>query len=222
MKRWELAILIGLILAIFTGSMSGFAAQCETVREDTIRLHILANSDSDADQALKLKVRDAVLREGADLFGTAPDKRGAVELARSNTGRIAEIAERTLRENGCRDSVEVQVVNMYFATRQYGDVVMPAGHYDAVRILIGEGKGHNWWCVMFPPMCLPAAESRGTREAALAEGELIPAEPEYKVKFAVVEAYEALKDKLEKLFSGECSPAAPSAKQNRQSAAEPK
>ncbi|WP_312641449.1 stage II sporulation protein R [Hydrogenoanaerobacterium sp.] len=198
MKRWELSILIGLVLSIITGSITGFAAQCDTVRGSTIRLHILANSDSQSDQALKLMVRDAVLTEAADAFGGAETKERAVKLARENLGEITAVAEKTLRANGCNDKVTAQVVNMFFTTRQYGSVMMPAGRYDAVRILIGEGAGRNWWCVMFPPMCLPAAEKKQRSEMSAAEQILISAEPEYELKFAVVEAYEKLKDKWEK------------------------
>lgn len=200
MKRWELSILIGLILSIITSSITGFAAQCDVVRDSTIRLHILANSDSKSDQALKLMVRDAVLTEAADVFGGAPTKQRAVELAQQNINKITAVAEKTLRANGCNDKVTAQVVNMFFATRQYGDVVMPAGHYDAVRILIGEAAGKNWWCVMFPPMCLPAAEKKQSSEITKAEQVLITAQPEYELKFAVVEAYEKLKEEWQERF----------------------
>lgn len=196
MKRIELAILIGLILSITTNSITSFAARCDTVRQNTIRLHILANSDSEADQALKLLVRDAVLTQTADVFTGAQTKEEAVNRARENKVRVQHAAEETLRKNGCGDLVEVQVVKMFFATRQYGEVVMPAGEYDAIRILIGNGAGHNWWCVMFPPMCLPAAEQKqNDAPPTQAEQTLIPAQPEYNVKFAVVELYEKWKEK---------------------------
>lgn len=197
MKRWEISILIGLILSITTNSITSFAAQCSEVRQSTIRLHILANSDSEADQALKLLVRDAVLTQTADVFGGAQEKEQTIALAQSNIGRITTVAEKTLRENGCNDSVTVQVVNMFFETRQYGNVVMPAGQYDAVRILIGAGAGHNWWCVMFPPMCLPAAQGKPNPALTQEQNDmLIPAQPEYQIKFAVVEVYEKLREKL--------------------------
>lgn len=196
MKRWELCILVGLVAALITGSMTGFAARCDAVRQDSIRLHILANSDSERVQQLKLMVRDAVLAETADAFQGAQTKEEAVERARAGLDRITAVAERTLRENGCNDPVRAQVVNMFFTTRQYGSVVMPAGRYDAVRILIGDAAGRNWWCVMFPPMCLPAAEQKPSSEMTEAERALIPAEPEYEVRFAVVEWYESLREKL--------------------------
>lgn len=195
MKRWELSILIGLVLSIALGGMTGFAQQCDAVRGDTIRLHIIANSDDPADQALKLKVRDAVLSETAEVFTHSASKEEAVAAARRNLVRIADTAVRTLRESGCDDTVTAQVTNMFFATRQYSDVMMPAGHYDTVRIVIGEGAGQNWWCVMFPPMCLPAAEAgEVSEEAELAQAKLIPAKPEFRVKFAVVELYEKAKE----------------------------
>lgn len=196
MKKIELAILVGLVLSIVTCSITSFAADCVEVREDTIRLHILANSDTEADQALKLLVRDAVLTQTADIFSASRTKAEAVEKARAGTGEIVRVAEETLSKNGCGDAVRAEVTNMFFATRQYGGVVMPAGRYDAVRVYIGEAEGHNWWCVMFPPMCLPAAAGKSKSEqAAVAENSLIPAAPEYEVKFAVVEAVETIKEK---------------------------
>ena len=204
MKRIELAVLIGLVLSIATCSVTSFAADCGTVRAETIRLHILANSDTEADQALKLLVRDAVLKEANTAFGTAETKAQALEKASAGVGEITRVAESTLRKNGCNDTVRVEVTNMFFETRQYGNVIMPAGRYDAIRIYIGEAKGRNWWCVMFPPMCLPAAESDKDRKtqtetAAQAEQILIEAAPEYEVKFAIVEVIEAVKEKLQQV-----------------------
>ena len=217
MKRWELAILIGLLLSIFTNSITGFAQQCGEVRASTVRLHILAASDTEEDQALKLMVRDAVLREEGAIFADAQNREDALRCAQSLIPRIEETARRVLQEQGRNMNVRAEVVNMYFETRHYPEegVVMPAGRYDAVRILLGDGVGRNWWCVMFPPLCLPAAENptpdqqaaqERVRQAA-ADGALIADQPKYEMKLAVVEAYESIKE----LFAKDGTQESPSA-----------
>ncbi|MEG2537593.1 MAG: stage II sporulation protein R [Hydrogenoanaerobacterium sp.] len=203
MKKIELAVLAVLIMSVISCSFTSFASACGAVRDETIRLHILANSDTDADQALKLMVRDAVLAEADKAFGKSTTKEEALLNAQAGMGEIISTAEDILRNNGCNDAVRAELTNMFFTTRQYGSVVMPAGRYDAVRVYIGEGKGRNWWCVMFPPMCLPAAKagasvSEKSPQQLAAEAVLIEAKPEYKAKLAAVELYEKLKEKLHK------------------------
>ena len=156
MKRIEYALLIGIIFAVALSGITGFAAECEELRGEVLRLHIIAGSDSDDDQRLKYLVRDCILAEGAELFEGA-DSTAARELAHEQLPRIEALARGVLRENGRSDDVSARLVNMYFGTRKYGDMLVAAGWYDALRITIGEGEGENWWCVMFPPMCLPAA-----------------------------------------------------------------
>ncbi|MEG1954291.1 MAG: stage II sporulation protein R [Hydrogenoanaerobacterium sp.] len=203
MKKIELAVLAALVMSVISCSFTSFASACGAVRDETIRLHILANSDTDADQALKLMVRDAVLAEADKAFGKSTTKEEALLNAQAGMGEIISTAEDVLRNNGCNDEVRAELTNMFFTTRQYGSVVMPAGCYDAVRVYIGEGKGRNWWCVMFPPMCLPAAKAGASvteksPQQLAAEAVLIEAKPEYKAKLAAVELYEKLKEKLHK------------------------
>lgn len=179
-------------------SCTAFAKQCTEIREQVLRLHILANSDSEADQALKLKVRDAVLQEGADIFEGAKDLLTAQGNITGQSNRLKAIAEQTIYQNGASYPVTVEIDQEYFNTRTYEDVTLPAGQYNAVRILIGEGEGKNWWCVMFPPMCLPAAESEATIDQVLTEEgtKLVRSNPKYEVRFKIVELFEELKEKL--------------------------
>lgn len=195
-KRLEYSMLIGLIFSVLMGSTAAFGAQCDTVRQDVVRLHILANSDSQEDQALKLQVRDAVLAEAAHLFQPAGDQAEACRQLEEELPALEALARRTLQAAGCEDEVEAQVVNMYFSTRSYDGFDLPAGRYDALRINIGEGAGHNWWCVVYPPLCVTAAqpESETTQQArqeVLALGQT----PVYKPKLAVVELWENLREK---------------------------
>lgn len=198
MKKIEKALLFGLILSILVGSFSAFASDCSTIRESVLRLHILANSDSDEDQALKLKVRDRILEETGDLFENASNLENAESSAANSLELVRSIAEDEVRKQGYDYPVRAELCNMFFETRQYDDITMPAGRYDAVRITIGEAKGHNWWCVLYPPMCIPAAQPKQELGDVLTEDgmEVVTSKPKYEVRFACVELFERIKETL--------------------------
>lgn len=156
--KWEWALALASVLCIFYAAVSAEGESVEAIRENTVRLHIVANSDSPEDQALKLQVRDAVLARSDELFGDLEDKEDALDAIREKLPAIEEAAEAALRENGCQEPVRAGVTNLYFDIKRYGDrAILPAGEYDALQLVIGEGQGHNWWCVMFPPLCVPTA-----------------------------------------------------------------
>lgn len=146
-----------------SGIITALSAK-DHVEESIVRLHILAKSDSDEDQALKLKVRDAVLAASDEMFTPYSTAEEAETSLETQMDRIKEIAENTLRENGCTDNVICELTAMPFDTRVYDDLTVPAGNYTALRITIGEGKGKNWWCVMYPPLCVPCASMEMTDE----------------------------------------------------------
>ena len=154
MKRIEIAALCGILLSIALSSLSVFADDCEALHGEVLRLHIIANSDSPEDQALKLKVRDRILAETGDLFSAEKNLDAAKRDAAASLDRLCRLAEDELSENGCDDPVFAEVCRMWFDTRFYGDYTLPAGTYDAVRLTIGKAEGKNWWCVLFPPLCL--------------------------------------------------------------------
>lgn len=195
MKKIEWSVLIALVFTILFGSVTTFAAECSQIREDVLRLHILANSDSEEDQALKLKVRDRILLEMGDVFETPETLEDAKTAASKHLDEIREIAQQEVYDNGYDYPVHAELINMYFTTREYETFTLPAGMYDAVRITIGDAEGKNWWCVLYPPLCLPAAQSEETLEQALGEEEtdLVTRNPQYEVRFAVVEWFENLK-----------------------------
>lgn len=200
--RLTAAMLLTLAVAMAYGTVVPFAQECEEIRGETLRLHILANSDSEEDQRVKLLVRDAVLREYGTLFGSCEDNRDAAETAMAYRGEIRALCEQVLAENGAEPKAEIMITEMYFSTRTYEEgVTLPAGNYLALRILLGEGKGRNWWCVMYPPLCIPAASEE---HAAQIEQEIraLSEAPNYQPKFAVVELYETLKEKAGGLFGG--------------------
>lgn len=152
------AMLAGAAAAVLLGSFSVFARQCEELPDRLFRLHILANSDSEEDQRLKYQLRDFIMGDMEYIFEGCSTSQEAKEAAKTALPEIAEKAQRFLHEKGCDQTVTVSVENTYFTTRRYGSLVVPAGNYDALRIVIGEGEGQNWWCVMFPPLCLGAVE----------------------------------------------------------------
>lgn len=199
MKRFEWALLIGLVVSIAV-SMWGFAADCAALREEVLRVHILANSDSAADQRLKLQVRDALLAQSAALFGGAETLPEAEAALARQLDEVEKIANAALAAAGSSDTARAELVNMYFTTRHYeGEEYsqafsMPAGRYDAIRVTIGAGQGRNWWCVAYPPMCIDAAKPEAGADVEariLALQETVV----YRPKLAVVEWYEELKEK---------------------------
>ena len=213
LRRWELALLLGVALAALLGVwLDGAQA---ALSDQVIRLHVLANSDSEADQALKLRVRDAVLAEAEELFvpgaGRAEEwnlhiagRAETEELLRAHLYDLAAAGAEVVGEAGYSYPVTASLVHDYwFPPKTYTDFALPAGAYTALRIEIGAGGGQNWWCVVFPPLCLGSV-SETTQETALEAGltenqvSLMTGEDEgYVVKFKAVELLEQFKGWLE-------------------------
>ncbi len=175
-------------------SICGFAGEVNDLRGRVLRLHILANSDSAVDQSVKLKVRDAVVEECAGLLNGAKNADDAAVIAATKLDDVCAVAERVLREQGADYGVTAEVSETYFPTRVYDNVTLPAGRYPAVQLLLGKAEGHNWWCVLFPPLCVSAATDRKTTADVLTDAEdaLVTDAPRYKVKFKLIEWWEAL------------------------------
>lgn len=173
-------------------SVIPFEAQCSELSQDVFRLHILANSDSEADQSLKIKVRDEVLDYTEDLFNSANSKEEAERIISDNLQSISNVAYQTVLDNGYDYVVTAEITNMYFTTRYYEGYTLPSGMYDALRITIGEGEGHNWWCVMYPSICISSAEDKESKaKEALDDDEYnIVCNEQYQYKFKVVEMFE--------------------------------
>lgn len=211
-KKIDIALLIGFVIAIVAGNFSAFANNCDDIRSSVVRLHILANSDSREDQQLKLMVRDRLLLNAGDIFGEADSIEIAEANVDANLRKIEEISREVIEENGSDYEVHAELTNMYFTTRVYDNITMPAGYYDALRITIGEAKGQNWWCVLYPPLCLPAATAQNSpnKEVGTAnthdyftneQSDIIEQSSEYEIKFAVVEVAEKVKNFFKGLFN---------------------
>ena len=169
------------------------------IYDSVLRLHVIANSDEDYDQELKLKVRDAVLLSGEAIFSGSEDIISAEGKIAEKTYVLKAAAEETIENLGYNYSVKIELARSYFPTRIYDELTLPAGYYKAVRIVIGEGKGKNWWCIMFPPLCLPAAtDNKEVISEYLNEKEMavVSANPKYEVRFWLVEKYYDIKNRF--------------------------
>lgn len=200
LKLIEIALLIG--LAVFLASGARALRTQDALAEKVVRLHVLANSDSEEDQALKLRVRDVVLERATELLEQSADRREAEGLLRGSLLEFERIAAEEIQASGYDYPVTAELTDTKFPTREYDGFTLPAGKYLALRIVIGEGGGQNWWCVVFPPLC--TAASADVPASALAAGlsedqvGLITGEDQgYVLKFKTVEWWESIREKFE-------------------------
>lgn len=209
MKKFTGFILGGsLILTIIISNFVGFirdGRRLDSLRNSVLRLHILADSDTEYAQSLKLEVRDGLLESG--IFNEADSLEEAEEIAEEKLSEIEDKAEDILRENGCFLPVTAELADVVFDERVYGDITMPAGEYRALRVKIGSAQGKNWWCVMYPPLCLPAVcdekkveetvEKSDSAEKLFTEEErdILHYPKKYEVRFALWDKIKAVFDK---------------------------
>ena len=190
LKRWETALLMGLAAAVLAGAWLG--AEQSALADQVIRLHVIANSDSREDQALKLAVRDRVLEAAEGLYPPGADLERARAVLEENLEALAAAGQAEVEARGYGYPVTARLERCWFPTKEYGDFALPAGTYEALRVVIGDGAGENWWCVAFPPLCLGAA-SETVDEAAQAglftdgQAKLIRQEEGYVLKFKCLE-----------------------------------
>lgn len=149
----SLILLFLLFLYVTISAISYVHAVSNDIEQSVFRLHVIANSDSEEDQNLKYKVRDNLINYMNTLCKDVTSKEEAIAIASTHQEQFAEIAKNTITENGFSYPVTIEIGNFSFPTKDYGDVSLPAGYYDALRVKIGEASGKNWWCVMFPPLC---------------------------------------------------------------------
>lgn len=194
----QLSIFLSLIICC-VANISVFSNQCDSIREKMLRMHVIANSDSKDDQELKLKVRDAVLSKGKEIFDGSVTADEAEKRIIPYIDVLKKTAEKVITDNGFDYDVKITVQNEFFKTRTYDNsVTLPAGYYTAVKVVIGDGKGQNWWCIMFPPMCLPAAEAEYSIDDLLnnEENNIVSNGEKYRFRFKIIEIYEEFFKKL--------------------------
>ena len=199
MKKRVVSLILLAASALTVTLCAVLQAQSQRMADKIIRLHVVANSDTSADQAVKLAVRDAVLREAGRVLDGAEDPKQAVA---AQLPALEAAANAELQRQGSEDLARVSFRRELFPTREYDTFSLPAGVYDSLRVTIGQGEGHNWWCVIFPSLCVPATAD-GIAEAAAAGGFstgeirlLTQADPAYTVKFRSLELLQALKSRL--------------------------
>lgn len=184
----DIFFIVSALLILMVSGFSVFASACEEKPDEVLRLHILANSDSAEDQTLKYELRDHMLSSFSQVFAGCESKEQAIAVAKKNRILMEQKANSFIREKGYSYTVTCEIVETYFTTRKYENYTLPAGNYTAVRFLIGEGKGKNWWCVMFPPLCIPASAEFFTEE----ESQKIEQSKDIEVKFALFEIFSGL------------------------------
>ena len=198
LKIWEIALLLGVALCLLSGAKALHTQ--DELADKVVRLHVLANSDSEEDQALKLRVRDAVLDRAEDLLIGVSNRAEAEGMLRGQLLEFERLAEVVVRKAGYDYEVTAELTDTEFPTREYEGFTLPAGEYLALRILIGEAAGRNWWCVVFPPLCTAASADVpvSVLAASFTEDEvrLITEEDRgYVLKFKAVEFWETMREK---------------------------
>ena len=194
LKKWELALIIALVITFLTGA--ALTKEQTELADKLIRLHVVANSDSDEDQALKLKVRDRIISDIEVLLKGVTDRDKAAALINSNMADILDGSKQVISAEGYSYGVTAMLAEEEFPTRDYDTFSLPAGKYTSLRVVIGSGEGHNWWCVVFPPLCVTAASNDAETLKILTEDQvkLITSDkPEYVLKFKSIELWEKLK-----------------------------
>ena len=149
----SLILIILLFSYIFVCAFSYVSAVSSDLQSSVFRLHVIANSDLEEDQNLKYKVRDSLISYMNELCVNITKKEDSIEIAKNHLDEFKQIAENVVKENGFDYPIAIEIGNFSFPTKDYGDISLPSGYYDAIRVKIGEASGQNWWCVMFPPLC---------------------------------------------------------------------
>ena len=183
---------IFIVITIISGVIAPAINMSEDISQKVFRLHIRANSDSDEDQKIKLIVRDELLDKTKDLFNGCSSVCEAVKRTNNNISFIENTVNKIIKIKGFNYNCTVKTDKEYFETRKYESFTLPAGIYDALIIELGQGKGHNWWCVMFPAVCISGCTDEFDSVLTEEEKKMIE-EDKYVVKFKIVEVYERLK-----------------------------
>ena len=197
---WESALMAAVAVTLLVGC-------CASVRQSALagqvlRLHVVANSDSEADQAVKLAVRDAVMAQSQPTLEGITDSKDAEAVLIPVLSQLEQTARSVLTEWGFEDRVTVTIADQWFPTREYGEFALPAGQYRALKVVIGEGKGQNWWCVVFPPLCLASVSEEvaaAAMEGGLSEEQvalITGQDGTYVLKFKIIEWWEQLKQMM--------------------------
>lgn len=203
LKRFIIVLFL-LTLFVFVSAISYVSAVSNNISNSVFRLHVIANSDSKEDQNLKYIVRDKLIEYMNNIAKDCSSKEEVISIAEDNISNFENIARKTIEENGYNYSVTVEIGNFDFPTKSYGDITLPAGSYDSLRVKIGKAEGQNWWCVMFPPLCFVDVTSGVVPDESKQEMKDSMPEEEYSLisktdnseinfKFKLIEFFENIK-----------------------------
>ena len=203
-RKITLCLLTAGLLATGIGGWNLYR-EASQIYDETIRLHILAASDSERDQALKLTVRDALIDEVAEITAEVSDKAAGEEILKENIPYLTQIAKEALKREGCDEDVAITLTCEYYPTRDYGHLRLPAGEYTSLQVKIGAAEGQNWWCILFPPVCTSAARAeKAMAETGFSKSQIRllteDEDPRYTLKFRVVEQFAKIKRSVKELF----------------------
>ncbi len=193
LQIWELSLLVALCISLFTGLWA--QAKQNGLAQELVRLHIVAESDSEEDQAVKLMVRDAVLEVLEPKLAGIETRQDAQQLIDGELSSLTVLAKSVLEEQGHSGEVRASVATETFPTRNYDGFALPAGDYVSLRIVLGEGGGKNWWCVVFPPLCMTSVENADAFSELSEENAklIVTEENEYALKFHIIEWFERIR-----------------------------
>ncbi len=197
LKKWELVLAVSMAALLISLAVGG--REQRTLARQVIRLHVLAHSDTEEDQRLKLLVRDAVLAQAETLLEGAASPEEAYRLLNGHLDALRAAGQRVVLDRGYSYPVHTALEECYFPTRHYRDFSLPAGRYQALRVEIGAARGHNWWCVVYPPLCSAGVEETEPAFAGLnpEQVRLIQEEnTEYVIRFRCMEWWGMLQERL--------------------------
>ena len=184
-----------LIFTLLFGSLSYTNDASNDISTKVLRMHVLANSNSINDQRLKIAVKNNILKSTQELFTDCDNLEESIEIAQSNTELIKASAQEVIKKYNKNYDVKVYVDNEFFDVREYNDFTLPSGNYNTVKIVIGEGKGKNWWCVMYPAVCISACSDDFDKALTKEEKKLITSK-KYIPKFKILEIINKIKNKI--------------------------
>lgn len=199
-KKWlKVSLAFGVIGAILLTNIC-FSNSCQEMYDNIIRIRIIANSDNTDDQALKLDIRDAVLEKSKELFTDIKGYDDAEKIAAENLELFKQTAVKTVYDNGYEYDVDLKIQDEYFCTREYDNFTLPAGTYKSLVFTVGEGNGQNWWCVVYPEVCVGGCSGKLTDSISETSANIAYNSDKYIVKFKAVEIFENIKTKIKNLY----------------------
>ena len=196
MKTIEKSLVLSIVFSVLYNIVN-FSVSCENINSKVFRLHILANSDSTEDQNLKMHIKDKVQELSREIVSIGNNKKELEDIFIKNLSNVEKIAKNEIRNCGYNYPVSARVTNSYFNTRNYENFTLPAGNYDALEIKIGSGKGENWWCVIFPMLCVGASSKNKILDKTFNKNEkniICNNKKKYAIKFRIVEIYQLIKN----------------------------